>query len=861
MADLGAAVLEIPLQRIYRDDDPVINEVWTSIAECEKGLKKLRLYKDKCGEAEWAPDTLKKKLVLVKKNIAYPFRIDTLKDLQIVLDRLWQNLNAIVQTLHLDTSLRFQYEAKKQTIQTHRQLSLAQTRQSYQIELLEAMNERAQQDSSRSVRKTTRMEQRLEDHSTQLSNVESKVDDLATVVGQLLLANNRPSPGRLKETCDTYVELMKPVKDALSEQRGLSYAIPRGESASPVCGCPKPVRHHKPAFKRRWISTYRFEVFKHLPSCPLFVPAHRSVTVGVRLATCRLKLGYLVDTTLTWSNASVDHRVACWTLVPWNSPAFQIIDVMEKWCYGNARSNGLQLPVLIDIAVQSLRCLFVERRASIRDVNPDGTTLAHVSEMGVVLYTREILPELDRFHHFVLDMGLEFCEKDCNAQTPLERWASQMRLDWYTPTDPAYPSHKTQVGLLDSLSAQPKFGNDVNFVPAQIEALVSVASVNDTIDASPLILNILKRSETGLSACLANQEWKKSEVDSGPSYRRSTIIYLAYNMTVEAAQCLWNAGFVEVNTISSGGETPIWHHANNQDYSWRSLELIAWLIQKGAQTDQVHPGSNTSIMHLLMTKIVRASVYETMNMENHQAQFMDTLLSYTDQFGTTIFPALFSTEPDSCKCACSDRGCSVIATTLRGARLEFNEHASVRCWDHTQDTSPTGRFGLIRAIIATIVCRLSPEPTQCPTWRKSVLRIITFDHLELTHTCHDHNPGHYGWHPAIPLSIKEVEDIQYIELSDIELLEALLLEFEDEWNKFDGILLDFIDKYWKPRMDEVLDQQRAPRERELDMIEEVGVVLEVAEEEVIEQFQPQWPEYGSFEYFEQRIRGIMDGDR
>jgi hypothetical protein len=93
-------VLERPVQRLdYDDNDPLTEELWSCVAECLKGVKKLQLYRDKCYKNRYAEERLS--IQDIKNRVAYPFRKGTLEDIQKVLDRLLQNLQLILQALDL----------------------------------------------------------------------------------------------------------------------------------------------------------------------------------------------------------------------------------------------------------------------------------------------------------------------------------------------------------------------------------------------------------------------------------------------------------------------------------------------------------------------------------------------------------------------------------------------------------------------------------------------------------------------------------------------------------------------------------------------------------------------------------------
>lgn len=93
--------LEPSVLRLGLDDDPISDEIRSCIMECIDAVKKLKAHQEKCGEVDTIPDTLRTRIYIAKKRLAYPFRKDTLEDLNKSLDRFLGTLQVIIQALDM----------------------------------------------------------------------------------------------------------------------------------------------------------------------------------------------------------------------------------------------------------------------------------------------------------------------------------------------------------------------------------------------------------------------------------------------------------------------------------------------------------------------------------------------------------------------------------------------------------------------------------------------------------------------------------------------------------------------------------------------------------------------------------------
>ncbi|KAE8342954.1 hypothetical protein BDV24DRAFT_173358 [Aspergillus arachidicola] len=100
-----------------------------------------------------------------------------------------------------------------------------------------------------------------------------------------------------------------------------------------------------------------------------------------------------------------------------------------------------------------------------------------------------------------------------------------------------------------------------------------------------------------------------------------------------------------------------------------------------------------------------------------------------------------------------------------------------------------------------------------------VLRLCTFELLEITHTCRHHKMGFDTLRGRV--TIYDVPEIHSEQRHLINRLEELVLEFEYRYRELNVTLPEFLTGYWRDRMDEVkaeeqvFDQEEAQRMREL----------------------------------------------
>ena len=310
-----------------------------------------------------------------------------------------------------------------------------------------------------------------------------------------------------------------------------------------------------------------------------------------------------------------------------------------------------------------------------------------------------------------------------------------------------------------------------------------------------------------------------------PNFGKWCTVYHVSGLVVEVAEKLWENGFRDIDVPDNDGLTPLASYRNNDGSE--EIELCSWLIQKGAKlhrpqhrVDDNSPDSVINPTELLRT--TRILHYVAFNI-GHK---FETLIEISDiraseeqpqnwfRLSTNarlLLATIFSDgSSDDCKCACSSRGCLASTFMLKG-RFQYSASWLLR------EQCPRDWFALYSEYLMKFVGLES----SCWDWlAKEIIRVCTFQELELRHTC-------CAFSVPLRRQIVKFEEEVRAEIQDedkekIELLENLLVEFEEHRGTED--LISFFRGYWAVRMDEVLEELKSGVDEE--GIQGIGVVLE-----------------------------------
>ena len=300
----------------------------------------------------------------------------------------------------------------------------------------------------------------------------------------------------------------------------------------------------------------------------------------------------------------------------------------------------------------------------------------------------------------------------------------------------------------------------------------------------------------------------------------------------EITEILWKAGFRDVNGRDVCNMTPLmccpletllrfisWCLGKGFELKLDVEQDRAWYSETAGKLDEFKLGQP------LDTKTIYRKIYalgDTANFSSSSYRSFDEVL-VSSEIDRRIAQRIFSaTATDGCKCACSISGCTTRTFLFKG----FNDRRG----------RPNSRYlagcdvGRLYGEFKCVCIGNDPDAAE-------YLRLITFERLELTHTCcrlrwfrHDEK-SHFcigneqretvEFSPPMPLS--EIEDIRDEESADLQKLADLLEEFEAKVVELDMPIPDFILQYWELRMQQVLREN----EGSLDMkaLREIGVKI------------------------------------
>ncbi|KAJ5099022.1 hypothetical protein N7532_006023 [Penicillium argentinense] len=260
---------------------------------------------------------------------------------------------------------------------------------------------------------------------------------------------------------------------------------------------------------------------------------------------------------------------------------------------------------------------------------------------------------------------------------------------------------------------------------------------------------------------------------------RTSVYHCAFRK-IETLDLLHNAGFKDTDSEDSYGLTPHMTMISSSGIFECAHKRRTWLISHGANPRRALHGGGGTVLHFLGTCFASMLV-----MEVTRASSSDLRQFQVPESGSGVDDPLFDLryvlqdpDRDTCVCSCSVGGCTPLLAAVRhllGYTPRFYMH--------------NGENRFPRALEFLISRSDSSLQTQI-----SILRLLTFDALDLGHTCcrkadYVHNIIEY-------IDGKEVEEIREEEsllLDDFEsLLDWIIVQFMEM-----GVpLLEFLQGSW-----------------------------------------------------------------
>lgn len=310
-------------------------------------------------------------------------------------------------------------------------------------------------------------------------------------------------------------------------------------------------------------------------------------------------------------------------------------------------------------------------------------------------------------------------------------------------------------------------------------------------------------------------------------------VYHIYPMKVEAAQMLWDAGFRGTDEPDRWGLSPLMIHYPWYDYYANGWELATWLVAKGANLHRRQErvfllryedgdqkiylsskASSTTALHYLAAIWGDWPERSFHPKTNDVGRFLSPLEDVSEPGRRLILHVLSEPLPDSCKCACSAMGCRAYTMMAKCLVTNVRDYG----WNSVRP-----REGLLQ-VSQAYAQLLSVDQPSLAWLRSEVIRFNTFEKLDLRHTCCEIN-NYRSFNATVicePYDDQELHEIQEEQAEQMEKLETLLIEFENKYEESGSTLSEFLNGYWKDRMNEVLSEEGAV---DHEALKEMGIVL------------------------------------
>ena len=246
---------------------------------------------------------------------------------------------------------------------------------------------------------------------------------------------------------------------------------------------------------------------------------------------------------------------------------------------------------------------------------------------------------------------------------------------------------------------------------------------------------------------------------------------------------LYSLGFQDVNAFDIEGYTPLMRWAH--DYK-ASRETGTLLLQHGADPLKKHLEKKLNVVEMAsraemsnFVSIIDIDVWRHWRREYPEAdrdgfdlienldpcmlQQQHTVL-FINHKGRLLLNAISPAWVDSCRCFCSPSGCSPTKLILRS-------FLKVRPCGRSDAYSSKEVFR-VSLFIWSLYQTVKPLEGGRERLRKELIRLITFEHLEITHTCCQR--GAYLDEPISQIPQDDIDDIHEEECDLIGILEEMI---------------------------------------------------------------------------------------
>ncbi|KAG4435049.1 hypothetical protein IFR05_009473 [Cadophora sp. M221] len=291
---------------------------------------------------------------------------------------------------------------------------------------------------------------------------------------------------------------------------------------------------------------------------------------------------------------------------------------------------------------------------------------------------------------------------------------------------------------------------------------------------------------------------------------RKKTVYHTPSLGLHMAKSLYESRFRDIDEIGEDGWTPFGSTISNYWGCLESLETLQWLRDQGADAYRTCPRGGGSALHALGDnigynfKLINEGYINPIQPTAKQAKIAGYFLE--------------DEVLDDCDCACSRDGCRIITSALRGSRNWFSYVPDSTGVFRREDTRLRTCLSILQLVEGSI-----PDRPWIPL---EVIRVMTFEWLELTHTCHK-DPGIHFRKPREHLTYEEIQEIHDEERDLLQEHENLVTEFEAKYAELGLPIKAFMQEYLEPRMNHFLEaSDERSLEEERRRMREFGIVVE-----------------------------------
>ena len=144
-------------------------------------------------------------------------------------------------------------------------------------------------------------------------------------------------------------------------------------------------RCSKKKYRRHYIGykipgLYRKEVYTHLPDCPFNFSSSVVTTIGMKIRIGLWKAAYVLETWIEYGSLYMTPHIHYRNMTEADrSPMFRILDAFKITMQYSSASE-VNLRDTLDLMTRALVTIFHQKRASVYDLNEDGSNILHVCQ-------------------------------------------------------------------------------------------------------------------------------------------------------------------------------------------------------------------------------------------------------------------------------------------------------------------------------------------------------------------------------------------------------------------------------------------------------------------------------------------------